>query len=60
MKMKLFANFLILMGLGLMVIGVISKFYCIPILLTCASPLAHIALANTMFLLALILKLAND
>ncbi len=58
--MKLLANLFILIALILIVTGTISKFYGIMVVFPNITPLAHLVFANTCFLIALILKTAND
>ena len=58
--MKLLIRLFIFMGLAVLVIGFIQKFFKIPMVFPTIRPLAHLVFANTCFLLALILKLAND
>lgn len=60
MKLGLLSNLLVFMGLGAIVVGVISKFNEVVILFPQISPLAHLVFGNTCLLLVLILKLAND
>ena len=58
--MKLLIRLFIFMGLALMVIGVATKFFDTTILFAGVKPVSYIVFANTCFLIALILKLAND
>ena len=60
MKMKLVANLLIMLALGLVVIGILTRFLGITILFPDINPISYIIIANTFLLLALILKIANE
>ena len=58
--MKLLIRLFIFMGLSVMVIGFYQKFFRTVVLFDNITPLAHLICANTFFLIALILKIAND
>jgi len=57
--MKIVPGLLILIGLALLAMAVVSKFFGLPMLFPQAKLVSHLVLANTCFLLALILKLEN-
>ncbi len=58
--MKLLVRLFVFMGLAVLVIGVAQKFFKTTILFEDIRPLSHLVFANSCFLIALILKLAND
>jgi hypothetical protein len=58
--MKLLVRLFIFMGLAVLVVGVAQKFFQTTILFSNIKPSSHLIFANTCFLIALILKLAND
>jgi len=58
--MKLLIRLFIALGLALVVIAFLQKFTGVSVLFSDISAGGHIVFANTCFLLALILRLAND
>ena len=58
--MKLLVRLFIFMGLAVLVVGVAQKFYGTTIVFANIKPLSHLVFANSCFLIALILKLANE
>jgi len=60
MKMKLVANLLIVIALGSVVTGVLTKFLGVTIIFPDIRPVSYVIIANTFLLLALILKTANE
>ncbi|MFH1753345.1 MAG: hypothetical protein ABH875_04100 [Candidatus Omnitrophota bacterium] len=58
--MKSLVRLFIFMGLVALVAGVAQKFFSTAIIFGDIKPLSHLVFANSCFLIALILKLAND
>ena len=58
--MKLLVRLFIFIGLVALVVGVAQKFFNTTIIFEGVKPLSHLIFANSCFLIALILKLAND
>ena len=58
--MKSLVRLFIFIGLVALVAGVAQKFFNTPMIFANIKPLAHMVFANSCFLIALILKLAND
>lgn len=58
--MKLLTKLFIAMGLGAMVVGIAQKFFGRVMFFESIKPVSHLVFANTCFLIALILKVAND
>ncbi len=58
--MKLLTRLFIFIGLVVLFVGVAQKFFATTIIFADISPMSHLIFANTCFLIALILKLAND
>jgi len=58
--MKLLANLFILLALVCIFIGVVAKFCGFIVLFPDVAPISYIIVANTLLLLALVLKLANE
>lgn len=57
--MKILPGLLILIGLALLAIAAVAKFFGVVLLFPNVKLVSHLVLANTCFLLALILKLEN-
>lgn len=58
--MKILIRLFIFLGLVSLVIGFAQKFFGTVLIFTDIKPLSHLVVANSCFLLALILKLANE